>query len=1838
MVNQDNIRFATFNVSLNRSESEELITDLSTPNNQQAQNVAEIIQRNNPDVVLLNEFDYDRDGKGIRLFQENYLGVSQNGVDPVEYPYVYSAPSNTGIPSGFDLDNDGSTDGSGDAYGFGSYPGQYGMVLLSKYPIVEKDVRTFQNFLWQDMPGALLPDDPTTPEPNDYYSEAELEVLRLSSKSHWDIPIEIDGEVVHVLASHPTPPVFDGEEDRNGRRNHDEIRFWADYVTPGEGSYIYDDEGNYGSLAAGKSFIIAGDRNADPLDGDSTDNAILQLLDNPLVNVAITPESEGGVAASIRQNEINDTHQGNPAFDTADFNDETSGNLRVDYVLPSEDLEITDAGVFWKTEDDPLFRLIGNFNPDSEIPNGFPASDHRLVYTDVNLTEEEPDNNRQTVTGVEFIGEASFETGFTFNQTEVGGISGLTYDRANNIYYALSDDRSTINDARYYDVAIDLGDGSLDEGDVEFEEVTTLLNAGESAFAAASVDPEGIALTEEGTLFISSEGDADNLIDPFIAEFSLDGQIFNELPLPDKFLPTVNQTSGIRNNQAFESLTITPDGKYLFTATENALFQDGEESSVEAGSPVRIIQYDLETEEAIGEFLYETDAIPVPPDADGFADNGLVELLAIDNTGTFLALERSFTEGVGNNIRLYEVNLQGATDLSGVDSLLSEGETIDVDAVAQKRLLLDFDELGITQDNSEAVSFGEVLPDGRQSIIVKSDNNFNDTQQTQFLALAIDTETIPTVTPVTETPDEIRYDRDSEELVEGADADDPAIYIHPENPEQSFVITTFKNGGLRVYDLAGEEIQSITPEDIRYNNVDIAYGVEYQSQIAGETATVDLAIASDRENDTLAILAIDPNVGAHTNVRAFRETPLRDVTSVNIPKSIFGVDDGEATAYGLATYTSPVDGRTYVFVSQSDGNKIAQLELQTGLGAADEFTVNAEVVRTFEVPVPEGEDTADYQVEGMVVDRETGYLYVGQEQFGIWKYAAEPNGSNEGKIVDTVRDIREDSPLTADIEGLTIYYGEDGNGYLLASSQGDNTFAIYDRADSNSYLGSFAVEGVSESDGADVTNIPLGEDYPAGLLVVQDGSNEPAVVFGDPEDGEIQNFNTNFKYVSLADFADVFPNLPPYDPNAFDPRNPETRTLINGVASGDTTQDSTVLWTRSLVLGNVTFEYAIDPELENVVGTVDAEITDTNLPVKVEIEDLESGTDYYYRVTDAAGDTEIGEFSTSAETEVNAGLRFGVAGDWRGELAPYPVISNADERDLEFFVEHGDTIYADYGSDAVLNPDGTQKEQAENIEEYRAKHSEVYESRLGSNTFADLRSSTSILATIDDHEVINDFAGGAQAQEDERFPEDEGLINDTELFEDGLQAFQEYNPLRNEFYGNGSEVTSEERKLYRFNTYGGDAATFVLDSRSFRDRVITPPEDNSNPEEIARVLTESITLDRTLLGEVQFEDLKQDLLTAEESGITWKFVMLPEPAQNLFPGINTDSYEGYLYERAQLLQYIEENNIDNVVFVAADVHMTSVNNLTYQTEPFGEQIASNVFEVTTGAIAFDPPTGEFLGDLFTTGNPELAPVYESLPIAPDADDLPNDKDDFVKQGINDNLLTPLGFDPIGLDNNLPQAEGLIDAELVRGDYYVGHTYGWTEFEIDLQTQQLRVTTYGVDPYSEEEILENPNAINELEPVIVSEFVVNPQGEEPDAEFTSVFGTTEADTLDITGTKKLVFAGEGDDTVNVSQGDNRIYGDDGDDAFFLGTGDYVAGSEGADRFWVADTELPDTANRIADFELDSDVVGFNNLGIGFDDLALTQNGNNTIIAVEEQNVAILTGVDADTLTSDNFAFV
>jgi len=369
------IRLATFNVSMFRDREGQLREDLGDTGNRQAQLAAAILQDARPDIVLLNEFDWDAQGESARLFRDHYLAVGQDGRQPLDYPYLYVPETNTGLPSGQDLDANGkvvSTPGSrdygGDAFGFGQFPGQYGFVIMSRYPIDYEHIRTFRLLLWKDLPGASIP--------KDFYSPAALDVMRLSSKNHVDVPVQVGARAIHVLASHPTPPSFDGPEDRNGARNADEIRFWSLYLGKND-DWLSDDHGHRGGLGDA-SFVILGDLNSDPNDGDSRHAAIRELLANPRLQGTTTPTSEGGAEQSRLTGGRNAQHRGDPAQDTADFDDRFVGNLRIDYVLPSVDLPIVASGVFWPVKSDQEFSLVGT--------DPFPVSDHRLVWVDVRLT------------------------------------------------------------------------------------------------------------------------------------------------------------------------------------------------------------------------------------------------------------------------------------------------------------------------------------------------------------------------------------------------------------------------------------------------------------------------------------------------------------------------------------------------------------------------------------------------------------------------------------------------------------------------------------------------------------------------------------------------------------------------------------------------------------------------------------------------------------------------------------------------------------------------------------------------------------------------------------------------------------------------------------------------------------------------------------------------------------------------------------------------------------------------------------------------------------------------------------------------------------------------------------------------------------------------------------------------------------------------------------------------------------------------------------------------------------------------------------------------------------
>lgn len=373
------VRIATYNTSLNDDAPGGLLARLQSGDGT-AHRIAAVLQRVRPDIVLLNEFDFDDAHAAADVFQRGYLQRAQpDGGDALTYPYRYLAPVNTGVPSGLDLDGNGSAVGTGrdrgnDAWGYGLHPGQYGMLLLSRYPIDAAAARTFRLLKWSAMPDAARPSDPHTGKP--FHADAVWSQLRLSSKSHWDVPLRTPLGVVHVLASHPTPPVFDGAEDRNGARNADEIRFWREYLSSRDSSWLCDDRGRCGGLAADARFVILGDMNNDPVDGDGRHEAITTLLQHQRLLRGTPPQSRGGADTTAAYAKRGIAHRASPSRVTGDFGPRV-GTLRLDYVLPSTGFDIRDSGVFWPVAGEPGHDLVD-------------ATDHRLLWIDLGVAQTAP--------------------------------------------------------------------------------------------------------------------------------------------------------------------------------------------------------------------------------------------------------------------------------------------------------------------------------------------------------------------------------------------------------------------------------------------------------------------------------------------------------------------------------------------------------------------------------------------------------------------------------------------------------------------------------------------------------------------------------------------------------------------------------------------------------------------------------------------------------------------------------------------------------------------------------------------------------------------------------------------------------------------------------------------------------------------------------------------------------------------------------------------------------------------------------------------------------------------------------------------------------------------------------------------------------------------------------------------------------------------------------------------------------------------------------------------------------------------------------------------------------
>ena len=430
------VRFGVYNLSFDRATFQDLVSEMTLTQAEQnlliegwkskalsavekkraervmqIRNVAAVIQVNRPDVLMMAEFNNDgeaRDNSAIQGFQDNYLSIPQslNSIDggqlrePITYPHFANYATNTGLMSGFDLDRKGGA-GSGpdDAWGFGNYHGQYAFALMSRYPIDKGNTRTFQNFKWKDMPDAKNPvivdckkpekvEEPALVCGAEWYDQEAWEQFPLSSKNHVDAPILVPTgygtKVVHLLMSHPTPPIFNNAANHNYLHNSAELKFWKDYIS-GKGSYIYDDSGVKGGLGSNESFVILGDLNADPEVGDGDTAVIKDILSSQYVNQDASfgrymPSSQGAPEC-LGNGECRAENQATPYPDAPTS---TSG-LRLDYVIPSSDLNVYDSGVYWPStvENGRLLmndKRIGKYGNGKDI-----SSDHRLVWVNARL-------------------------------------------------------------------------------------------------------------------------------------------------------------------------------------------------------------------------------------------------------------------------------------------------------------------------------------------------------------------------------------------------------------------------------------------------------------------------------------------------------------------------------------------------------------------------------------------------------------------------------------------------------------------------------------------------------------------------------------------------------------------------------------------------------------------------------------------------------------------------------------------------------------------------------------------------------------------------------------------------------------------------------------------------------------------------------------------------------------------------------------------------------------------------------------------------------------------------------------------------------------------------------------------------------------------------------------------------------------------------------------------------------------------------------------------------------------------------------------------------------------
>ncbi len=321
-----------------------LLRDILRDQVAQIDAVAQIITQTAPDIVLLQKLDYDGDLLALQALRDR---LARGGP---YYEHLFALRPNIGMPTGLDMDGDGRRGDERDAQGFGAFSGQSGMALLSRHPIDTARVRDFTALLWRDLPGAILP---THEDGTPFPSEMAQAVQRLSYTGHWVVPVMMPSGPLQIMAFHASPPVFDGPEDANGRRNHDEIRFWQHYIG-----------GAFGPPPT-QRFVVMGDANLDPADSDGRRGAIRELLADPRLQDPKPARADPIPPAAGKT--------GDPGLHTVYWDDPGPGGMRVSYILPSRDMTVIDAGIHWPPEGTEGGEIAAT------------ASHHRLVWVDLAL-------------------------------------------------------------------------------------------------------------------------------------------------------------------------------------------------------------------------------------------------------------------------------------------------------------------------------------------------------------------------------------------------------------------------------------------------------------------------------------------------------------------------------------------------------------------------------------------------------------------------------------------------------------------------------------------------------------------------------------------------------------------------------------------------------------------------------------------------------------------------------------------------------------------------------------------------------------------------------------------------------------------------------------------------------------------------------------------------------------------------------------------------------------------------------------------------------------------------------------------------------------------------------------------------------------------------------------------------------------------------------------------------------------------------------------------------------------------------------------------------------------